>query len=258
MKVKTIDLDPERRAALVRWKVLDFEKADLSGIDRLRFREGITLEPFTLHQRAAGVLVLSGLGYMSYASSGLEGATIGRYCSIATNVKLMGNPHPTDWVTTHSFAYGPRYREMIQAAGFPDWNAVAPYRTEPPALAIGNDVWIGRDAVLARGITVGDGAIIASNAVVTKDVPPYAVVGGVPAKLIRFRFPDEIIERLLASQWWRYRVSDFGETRFNRVEAFLDAFAARAGGLTPLPDMRVAPEDLTTAPLPQGFGEAWI
>lgn len=258
MKQKTLDLDPERRAALARWKVMDFDKTDLSGLDRLRFREGIALEPFTLHQRLGTMLVLSGLGYMSYTSSCLEGAVVGRYCSIANNVKLMGNPHPTDWVTTHTFAYGPRYRDLIQGAGFADWNAVAPYRTEPPSLTIGNDVWIGRDAVLARGITVGDGAIIASNAVVTRDVPPYAVVGGVPAKLIRFRFSDAVIERLLASQWWRYRVSDFGQMKFNRVEAFLDDFAERAGTLTPLPEMRVTPEDLTTAPLPPGFGEDWI
>lgn len=254
----TLDLNEDLRAACLRLMILDMNSQDLSGVTQMRFHKGIMLEPFSRHQRAANGVLLSGLGYMSYTSSYLEGAVVGRYCSIATNVRLMGNPHPTDWVTTHVFAYAPRYREMIRGAGFEDWNAVAPFRGVPPALTIGNDVWIGRDAVLGRGITVGDGAIIASNAVVTRDVPPYAVVGGVPARLIRFRFPDAIIERLLASQWWRYRVSDFGQMKFNRVEAFLDAFAARAGTLTPLPDMRVAPEDLCSAPVPPGFGEDWI
>jgi carbonic anhydrase/acetyltransferase-like protein (isoleucine patch superfamily) len=67
---------------------------------------------------------------------------------------------------------------------------------------IGNDVWIGARAILIDGITVGDGAVIGAGAVVTKDVPPYAIVGGVPAKIIKYRFEPEVIEFLLASQWW--------------------------------------------------------
>ena len=69
-------------------------------------------------------------------------------------------------------------------------------------IVIGNDVWIGYEAVIMAGVTIGDGAIIGTRAVVTKDVPPYTIVGGVPAKLIRKRFPDDVIERLLSLKWW--------------------------------------------------------
>jgi virginiamycin A acetyltransferase len=69
---------------------------------------------------------------------------------------------------------------------------------------IGNDVWIGQDATVMRGLTIGDGAVIAASSVVTKDVPPFAIVGGNPAKLIRFRFPPDVIEELMTLRWWRY------------------------------------------------------
>lgn len=67
-------------------------------------------------------------------------------------------------------------------------------------------MWIGEDVTIARGVTIGDGAILASKALVTKDVPPYAIVGGVPAKIIRFRFPQNIIDRLVQLKWWNYEV----------------------------------------------------
>lgn len=67
---------------------------------------------------------------------------------------------------------------------------------------IGNDVWIGANAIILQGVTIGDGAIIAAGAVVTKDVPPYAIVGGVPAKVIKYRFSDEVILKLLQIKWW--------------------------------------------------------
>ena len=67
---------------------------------------------------------------------------------------------------------------------------------------IGNDVWIGANAMILGGITIGDGAIIGAGAVVTKDIPPYAIVGGIPARIIRYRFPNDVINALLSSQWW--------------------------------------------------------
>ena len=72
-----------------------------------------------------------------------------------------------------------------------------------PLTTIGNDVWIGAHAQIKSGITIGTGSIVAAGAVVTKDVPPYAIVGGVPAKIIRYRFPEETVEKLLKSEWWK-------------------------------------------------------
>ncbi len=74
----------------------------------------------------------------------------------------------------------------------------------PGGIVIGNDVWIGYEAVILSGVTIGDGAIIGARAVVTKDVPPYTIVGGVPARPIRRRFPDEAVEALLALKWWNW------------------------------------------------------
>ncbi|MDL4470788.1 CatB-related O-acetyltransferase [Citrobacter braakii] len=83
-----------------------------------------------------------------------------------------------------------------------------PFITKPKNTTIGNDVWIGNDVVLKGGISIGDGAVVAANSVVTKDVPPYAIVAGVPAKIIKYRFESDIIEQLLKIKWWNYNYTD--------------------------------------------------
>ena len=121
---------------------------------------------------------------------------IGRYCSIGRRCSLAPGEHPLHQLSTHPFA-----RELSNAP-------LPPGEQVPPEhLIIGNDVWIGDGAVVMRGVTVGDGAVVAANAVVTKDVPPYAVVGGVPARIIKFRHSPEIIEDLLSIRWWDYEES---------------------------------------------------
>lgn len=119
---------------------------------------------------------------------------IGRYCSIASGVTFImnGGNHPTTWMTTYPFP--------VFGGG---WEAAMPssWPTRGDTL-IGNDVWVGYGATIMPGVTIGDGAIIATASVVTKDVPPYAIVGGNPAALIRYRFDDATIRRLLAIRWW--------------------------------------------------------
>ena len=117
----------------------------------------------------------------------LTHAQIGNYCSIAPGVKIGQAQHSLSYITTY--------------------NAIASVNTgcqmfEKPTV-IGNDVWIGANAVLMQGITVGDGAVIGAGAVVTHDVPAYAVVVGVPARVLRYRFNEEQIEKIRASQWWQ-------------------------------------------------------
>ena len=113
-------------------------------------------------------------------------ARIGSYCSVASNVKIGQMEHDLTCVSTNT--------KIMAAVGSDDG-----FR-EPTV--IGNDVWIGANAVIRQGVTVGTGAVIGAGAVVTKDIPPYAVAVGVPAKVLRFRFDEAVIGRLLASRWW--------------------------------------------------------
>jgi len=123
--------------------------------------------------------------------------TIGAYCSIAGKVQifLSGN-HRTDWVTTF-----PLNRR------FPKWRRATSIKHETISkgdVVIGNDVWLGYKSLILSGISIGDGAVIAAGSIITKDVPPYAIVGGNPAKIIRYRFSDDIIARLLKTKWWEW------------------------------------------------------
>jgi serine acetyltransferase len=90
-------------------------------------------------------------------------------------------------------------------------------------VTIGNDVWTGHNVNIMSGVNVGDGAVIAAGAVVTKDVPPYAIVAGVPATIKRYRFSDKIVERLLRSKWWELELSQLSGLPFNDVERCLEA-----------------------------------
>lgn len=129
---------------------------------------------------------------------GISNAIIGRYCSIAPGVILSPAMHPVGALGTAFCITG----QLHGFATFP-----CPFDTDlskGDPVIIGNDVWIGANAIIMRGVTIGDGAIVAAGAIVTKDVPPYAIVGGIPAKVIRYRFDESLIQRLLASQWWRW------------------------------------------------------
>jgi len=121
---------------------------------------------------------------------------IGKFCSIACGAKFLfnGANHRLGSLSTYPFP--------VFAAG---WDLPVPVTDawdNKGDIVVGNDVWIGFEAVIMAGVTIGDGAIIGSRAVVTKDVEPYAIVGGVPARLIRKRFPEEQIQKLLKLKWW--------------------------------------------------------
>ena len=120
---------------------------------------------------------------------------IGRYTSIAHGVTVMlGGNHRTDWITTYPFA----------AIGKPQVRHIKDHTTTKGDVAIGSDVWLGRECMIMSGVTIGDGAVVAARSVVTKDVEPYTIVGGNPAKAIRKRFDDATIARLLHVQWWSW------------------------------------------------------
>ena len=113
---------------------------------------------------------------------------IGRYCQIGPSVGLVANDHPVGYLTTYINS-----RLMQGRLG---------RQVEHEAIRIGHDVWIGRQVVVLKGVTVGNGAVIGAGSIVTRDVPPYAVVAGNPARVLRYRFTDDLIERVQASCWW--------------------------------------------------------
>ncbi|MBN2717667.1 MAG: CatB-related O-acetyltransferase [Deltaproteobacteria bacterium] len=168
--------------------------------------------PFSFESPAAiSNAVIQGKCSIGYLSSIRQGATIaqtdiGRFCSIAPGAYLGGGEHPTDWLSTSSFQYGggaifSDCEEFNQLTGKKNFaQPKGPTRIE-------NDVWIGQGVTISRGVTVGNGAIIAAKAAVIKDVAPYAIVGGVPAKLIRYRFDESVIAELLELNWWQYDLS---------------------------------------------------
>lgn len=119
---------------------------------------------------------------------------IGKFCSIAPNVSIiMGGDHRSDWCTTYPF--NSLMNEFRYIEGNPKSNG---------DIVIGNDVWMARDCKILSGVHIGDGAIIAANAVVTKDVEPYSIVGGIPAKVIRKRFDEETVRKFEEIQWWNW------------------------------------------------------
>lgn len=124
-------------------------------------------------------------------------AKIGAYCSISYGVTIGAPEHNYHRMSTHPFIYDSKY------GVFPDDSNIRDERFEKP-IEIGNDVWIGANSTILRGVKVGDGAVIAANAVVTRDVLPYAIVAGVPARVVKFRFPNEVIDRLLELHWWEW------------------------------------------------------
>ncbi|MBM4307574.1 MAG: CatB-related O-acetyltransferase, partial [Deltaproteobacteria bacterium] len=118
--------------------------------------------------------------------------TIGKYCSISTNVRIfLGSEHRTDWVSTYPFPYF--LEEAKSISGHPSTKG---------DVVIGNDVWIGYGVTILSGVTIGDGAAIGACSLVIKDVPPYAVVAGNPAQIIRYRFDEKTIHQLLKIRWW--------------------------------------------------------
>ena len=145
---------------------------------------------------------------------------IGRYCSVAKHVDIGLPQHPTNWLSIHPRQYFDNYGNWSRHTGTNV--SVKEFSGESGMTEIGNDVWIGDHVVIMSGVHIGDGAIVAAGAVVTKDVPPYAIVGGVPARVIRYRFSEDEVSKLLKMQWWDYDIADFGNVDWSNMPSVLD------------------------------------
>lgn len=125
--------------------------------------------------------------------------SIGRYCSVSNGVRIGLAQHPIDWLSTSAVFCNPK-------RGFVSENI---FKADIDSYCnIGNDVWIGTNSLIMSGINIGNGAIVGAGSVVTKDVPEYAIVGGNPARVIRYRFDNEIIDNLIKSKWWEKEPSE--------------------------------------------------
>lgn len=140
----------------------------------------------------------SSIGAFSFIgpNSKFNNVKVGKYSSISANVNAGLYSHPTNFISTSPIFYRPYNGTGTK------WVDKLLFDDDPSITDIGNDVWIGINVSLIGGVKIGDGAIIASHSVVTKDVPPYSIYGGVPAKLIRYRFESHIIDSLLKLRWW--------------------------------------------------------
>jgi virginiamycin A acetyltransferase len=164
-------------------------------------------------------------GSFSYSFSFLPiGMRVGRYCSIAGQVRIMGPRHRYEFISSSEILYGwaTPFRAAIMEFN-PDHIFRPDVQKEWPI--IGHDVWIGQDVLLARGISIGDGAVVAGGSVVVKDVAPYSIVGGNPAKFIKWRFPEVVIERLSALHWWDYALPQFSGLSLEDPLRFIGQFS---------------------------------
>lgn len=180
------------------------------------------------------------LGAYSYSHSHFDHCSyIGRYCSISANVRVMGDSHPVDWVSTSPVNYKPRrHREWggkMTAEDLPKFSNLG------GPVEIGEDVWIGEDVLIKSGVKIHTGAVIGARSIVTRDVEPYTVVVGSPARPIKMRFDKAICEDLLACEWWKYYYRDLSVLDFSDPKEFLKGLEKKVDGFRLFPDSRRSP-----------------
>jgi acetyltransferase-like isoleucine patch superfamily enzyme len=198
------------------WKIMAFKyklKIESSNVNRTAILRGNNII-------RKGVVIGSDVTigrytYISGPGAVVNSGKIGKFCSIAMGVKIGMDDHDYKCVSTHPFLFSEKFGNFVASSG-------SKQLKEPPV--IGNDVWIGVDAIVCRGVKVSDGAIVAAGAVVTKDVAPYTIVAGVPAKMIGSRFDNKTLNELQKIRWyeWSDEVIKSKLEYFYDVEEFLN------------------------------------
>lgn len=207
------------------------------GIFYLLFKRNIKIIPFSRIDCSSvfegnnyigrnSIIQNTNIGKYSYIGSNciFSNSIIGRYCSISSNVQIVTGKHPSStFVSTHPAFYSVNNnigKTFVNHTLFNEFDFTENGRN----VEIGNDVWIGRNVLIMGGVKIGDGSIIAAGSIVTKDVKPYTIVGGVPAKIIRLRFDNTDIDKLLRIKWWEWSEDKIQDniSLFNNVQHFLD------------------------------------
>jgi len=210
----------------------------------ISFADSLEIEPYCSFRTGHN---LCDMGSFSYTQSNVEqDMVIGRYCSLSWGITFILGQHPHHYMSTSQFTWGP-YQDVakipLQDSGLTEWTYTEfNWRKNP--CTIEHDVWIGANVLIKEGITIGTGAVIAAHSVVTKSVPPYTIVGGNPAKIIKRRFSEQICEQMLESQWWKYKFTDFQKAPFHSPEGFLEVFNERKPSLVEYLPQRVKMIDI--------------
>lgn len=205
----------------------------VKGVKHLRLgdKAQLIVEPPVGFHRSVSFKKATRIGAFTYFNDGFVDhlANVGRYCSIGQDFRAGEPNHPTDWLSTANFQYNRREFGWHPSAN--DSGSISPRARGDhfagEGSAIGNDVWIGARVTVLRNVMIGDGAIVAAGAVVVKDVEPYSIVGGVPARPIGYRFPEEIRKRLQNIAWWRFTPNQLHGIAFHNVEESLDEVERR-------------------------------
>jgi len=196
------------------------EKLTYKSVPGATIEENSRLQP-------GSISTLGSFSYITASNNPSLRLKIGRYCSIGRDVDVLAGRHPIDTVTSSPFFYKPdSFFPQGADAGL---RHRGPNKWLPPtygSVKIGHDVWIGAKSTLKGGITIGNGAVIAGGSVVVKDVEPYAIVGGNPAKVIRYRFDEKLIARLQKLKWWNVSPRLFKDFDMHNVEDFCDRIEA--------------------------------
>jgi len=211
------------------WSILEDYRIAFRKMDREQLRVIVMSKDAVVEQYSTvSTQRLQTMGAHSYTLGDINAESIGRYCSIAEGARVMGVRHPMESVTTSNLTYvnrmpGATWARMDFLGNSAPLRGSRELKESLPVIE--HDVWIGNDVLLKRGITLHTGCVVGAGSIVTRDVPPYAIVAGNPARIIRMRFKEALVERLLASAWWDKHPKAVMLGNLQDPERFLDEIA---------------------------------